>query len=201
MRQASWLSASCGGLVLKDFVFMQAPDNWQRSAAAEILRQQLRERDPPKLASNKRVSMSDDNTKQKRYDRQIRIWGAEGQQRLEKSRVALLNCSPTGSETLKNLVLGGIASFTIVDGEKVTPRDLGNNFLVLSSSVGSSRAQVVTELLKELNESVQGSYVEDTPAGLIENNPQFFNNFDLVIATQVRTTCAVSAHDAVLSNC
>jgi amyloid beta precursor protein binding protein 1 len=132
--------------------------------------------------------MSDDNTKQKRYDRQIRIWGAEGQQRLESSRVVLLNCTPTGSETLKNLVLGGISSFTIVDGERVTPKDLGNNFLVLSSSVGSSRAQVVTELLKELNESVQGSYVEDTPAGLIENNPQFFNNFDLVIATQVRTS-------------
>eukprot|EP00878_Enallax_costatus_P020102 GHUV01021234.1.p1 GENE.GHUV01021234.1~~GHUV01021234.1.p1 ORF type:complete len:521 (+),score=136.35 GHUV01021234.1:1712-3274(+) len=126
------------------------------------------------------------DSKAKRYDRQIRIWGTEGQQRLEASRIALLNCSPTGSETLKNLVLGGIASFTIVDGQKVEARDLGNNFLIDSSRMGRSRAQVVTDLLKEMNDSVSGSYVEDAPEDLLENHPQFLDNFDLVIATQMR---------------
>jgi amyloid beta precursor protein binding protein 1 len=126
-----------------------------------------------------------DANKSKRYDRQIRIWGAEGQQRLENSRIVLLNCSPTGSETLKNLVLGGIASFTIVDGQKVETRDLGNNFLVDQAGLGRSRAQVVTELLKEMNDSVSGSYVEDTPEALLENDPQFLEGYDLVIATQV----------------
>lgn len=91
--------------------------------------------------------------KAKRYDRQIRIWGAEGQARLESARVALLNCGPTGSEALKNLVLGGIGSFTIVDGAKVAPRDTGNNFLVDASRLGAPRAQVVTDLLKELNDT------------------------------------------------
>ena len=33
----------------------------------------------------------------KRYDRQIRIWGVSGQSRLERTKVLLLNCSPTGS--------------------------------------------------------------------------------------------------------
>jgi amyloid beta precursor protein binding protein 1 len=125
------------------------------------------------------------DSKSKRYDRQIRIWGAEGQQRLEHARIALLNCSPTGSETLKNLVLGGIASFTIVDGNKVQPRDLGNNFLVDAARLGHPRAQVVTDLLKEMNDTVSGSYVEDTPEELLENNPSFLEGFDLVIATQV----------------
>lgn len=124
--------------------------------------------------------------KSKRYDRQIRIWGAHGQQRLEACRVLLLNCGPTGSETLKNLVLGGIGSFTIVDGSKVSARDLGNNFFVHASNVGESRAQVVTGLLRELNDAVQGSYVEESPEVLIENNPSFFQDFDLIIATQVR---------------
>lgn len=58
------------------------------------------------------------DAKARRYDRQLRIWGAEGQRRLESCRVALLNCGPTGSEALKNLVLGGIGSFTVVDGAK-----------------------------------------------------------------------------------
>lgn len=123
--------------------------------------------------------------KSKRYDRQIRIWGAHGQARLEACRVCMLNCGPTGSETLKNLVLGGIGSFTIVDGSKVSSRDLGNNFFVHASNVGESRAQVVTGLLRELNEAVEGSYVEEAPEVLIENNPSYFQDFNLVIATQV----------------
>ena len=48
---------------------------------------------------------------------------------MEKSSVCLLNCGPTGSETLKNLVLGGIGSITVVDGSKVELGDLGNNFM------------------------------------------------------------------------
>mmetsp|Transcript_8982 Transcript_8982/g.19249 ORF Transcript_8982/g.19249 Transcript_8982/m.19249 type:complete len:537 (+) Transcript_8982:66-1676(+) len=128
------------------------------------------------------------NEKSKRYDRQIRIWGAHGQQRLETCKVALLNCSPTGSETLKNLVLGGIASFTIVDGVKVQANDLGNNFLVSANSLGEPRAKVVTELLQELNETVAGSYVEEEPEELINTNPNFFADFSLVIATQLRET-------------
>lgn len=132
--------------------------------------------------------------KAKRYDRQIRIWGTHGQQRLEFCSICLLKCGPTGSETLKNLVLGGIASFTIVDGEKVQARDLGNNFLVSASSLNEPRAKVVTELLQELNESVSGSYVEEVPEVLIVDNPQFFNSFDLVIATQVpRNLASASA--------
>lgn len=64
------------------------------------------------------------SSKAKRYDRQLRIWGMDGQQRLESCKVCLLNCGPTGAEALKNLVLGGIASFTIVDEAKVRNDDL-----------------------------------------------------------------------------
>lgn len=58
-----------------------------------------------------------------------RIWGEQGQEALEKASVCLLNCGPTGSETLKNLVLGGIGSIAVIDGSKVELGDLGNNFM------------------------------------------------------------------------
>lgn len=58
-----------------------------------------------------------------------RIWGEQGQAALEKASICLLNCGPTGSDTLKNLVLGGIGSITVVDGSKVEESDLGNNFM------------------------------------------------------------------------
>lgn len=125
------------------------------------------------------------NANDKRYDRQLRIWGAHGQAALESARVCLLNAGPTGSEALKNLVLGGIASFTIVDGSKVQDRDLGNNFFLETASLGLPRAQCVAGLLKELNESVSASFAEEVPAHLIVANPDFFKAFDVVIATQM----------------
>lgn len=129
--------------------------------------------------------------RQRRYDRGIRVWGAHGQEAVEKARICLLNAGPTGSEALKNLVLGGIHSFTIVDGAKVEPTDLGNNYLITATALGGSRAQCVTECLKELNETVTGSYVEESVDQLIGNNPDFFSNFDLVIATQLPEGSAV----------
>ena len=63
--------------------------------------------------------------------------------------------------------------------------DLGNNFLLEESCLGASRARGVTELLKELNDSVSGSFVEDSAEELLESNPSFFQNFQLVVATQV----------------
>lgn len=125
-----------------------------------------------------------EEAKRKRYDRQIRIWGAHGQDALESARLCLLNAGPTGSETLKNLVLGGIASFTIVDGAKVQESDLGNNFFLEQESIGQPRAQCVTALLKELNESVEGVFRDESPEELIATDPGFFQNFNLVIATQ-----------------
>jgi hypothetical protein len=205
--------------------------------------------------------------KQRRYDRGIRVWGAHGQEALERARVCLLTAGPTGAEALKNLVLGGIHSFTIVDGERVAPSDLGNNYLVTAAALGGSRAQCVTgargrqlasggslrdgcarddedrsgepppappspppgrqaaaappppaanlkrprdaahqrlpcplshldpalaECLKELNETVGASYVDEDPAALIAATPAFFAAFDLVLGTQLRHADAVA---------
>lgn len=123
-------------------------------------------------------------SKQK-YDRQLRIWGEHGQARLEAAKVCLLKCGPTGSEALKNLVLGGIGSFTVVDGSKVEASDLGNNYLVDYEGLGQSKAKCVSALLQELNDSVAAKFAEESPEQLIESQPAFFSAFTLVIATQM----------------
>ncbi|KAJ7522995.1 hypothetical protein O6H91_18G033900 [Diphasiastrum complanatum] len=120
-----------------------------------------------------------------KYDRQLRIWGDHGQAALEHASVCLLNCGPTGSEALKNLVLGGIGSFTIVDPSRVEAADLGNNFLVSWENLGQSKARSVCALLQELNESVGAKFVEESPEALLDSNPSFFASFTLVIATQM----------------
>lgn len=120
-----------------------------------------------------------------KYDRQLRIWGEQGQTALEKASVCLLNCGPTGSETLKNLVLGGVGSITVIDGSKVELGDLGNNFLVDESSVGQSKAKCVCQFLQELNDAVKAKFIEEHPEALIQTNPSFFSQFTLVVATQL----------------
>ncbi|KAI3806780.1 hypothetical protein L1987_22695 [Smallanthus sonchifolius] len=120
-----------------------------------------------------------------KYDRQLRIWGEQGQAALEKASICLLNCGPTGSETLKNLVLGGIGSITVVDGSKVENGDLGNNFMVNESSLGQPKAKCVCAFLQELNDAVKAKFIEEHPVTLIETNPSFFSQFTLVVATQL----------------
>ncbi|CAA2975460.1 NEDD8-activating enzyme E1 regulatory subunit AXR1-like isoform X2 [Olea europaea subsp. europaea] len=120
-----------------------------------------------------------------KYDRQLRIWGEQGQTALEKSSICLLNCGPTGSETLKNLVLGGVGSVTVVDGSKLELGDLGNNFMVDESSVGQSKAKTVCAFLQELNDAVKAKFIEEHPEELIESTPSFFSQFTLVVATQL----------------
>ncbi|XP_059164934.1 NEDD8-activating enzyme E1 regulatory subunit-like isoform X2 [Physella acuta] len=123
--------------------------------------------------------------KNNKYDRQLRLWGDHGQASLETSRVCLINASATGTEIMKNLVLPGIGSFTIVDGNKVQGEDVGNNFFLTVDSIGKSRAQTATELLSELNEDVSGDFLEENVDDLIEKNPSFFSSFTAVIATQL----------------
>ncbi|XVF03075.1 hypothetical protein REPUB_Repub04eG0229300 [Reevesia pubescens] len=114
------------------------------------------------------------------------IWGEQGQAALEKASICLLNCGPTGSETLKNLVLGGVGSITIVDGSKVELGDLGNNFMVDESSLGQSKAKCVCSFLQELNDAVKAKFIEEYPQALIDTNPSFFSQFTLVVATQLK---------------
>ncbi|CAN8102803.1 unnamed protein product [Discula destructiva] len=98
--------------------------------------------------------------KEKKYDRQLRLWAANGQAALESANILLFNTGSgtVGVETLKNLVLPGIGQFTIVDDATVNEADLGVNFFLDEDSLGKSRAQSCTELLLELNPEVQGNW-------------------------------------------
>ncbi|KAI9745617.1 MAG: hypothetical protein M1818_001151 [Claussenomyces sp. TS43310] len=98
--------------------------------------------------------------KEKKYDRQLRLWAANGQQALEDAHILLLNSGSgtVGIETLKNLVLPGIGKFTIADDAVVTEADLGVNFFLDEGSLGKQRSQCCAELLQELNPDVEGDW-------------------------------------------
>lgn len=109
-----------------------------------------------------------------KYDRQLRLWGSNGQKKLAESTVVLVNATAAGTETLKNLVLPGIGHFHIIDDAQVgVGNDDGecepfSNFFVFNSPdkdlqgqerpLSRSRASIATQHLAELNPDVKGSY-------------------------------------------
>lgn len=86
----------------------------------------------------------------------MRLWGHHGQKVLAHAHVILLGTASSGTETLKNLILPGIGKFTIVDDAMVTLRDCGNNFFVTHDDIGKPKAQVVCDLLAEMNPDCKG---------------------------------------------
>ena len=132
--------------------------------------------------------------KEKKYDRQLRLWAAAGQRALEESHVLLIigeesgpdavkgsNSSVAGVETLKNLVLPGIGSFTIADSATVTEEDLGINFFLESESLDKSRAEEMTRLLQELNPDVTGHSIKEPSLHWIPRN-ESLRPFNLIIS-------------------
>ena len=59
-----------------------------------------------------------------------------------------------GFESLKNLILPGVGTFTIVDEANVTESDLGVNFFLAETSLGRPRAEEGAKYLNELNPDV-----------------------------------------------
>ncbi|KAG6118013.1 hypothetical protein E4U14_007327 [Claviceps sp. LM454 group G7] len=112
------------------------------------------------MASNLIFNSSGPSEKERRYDRQLRLWAAAGQSALESANVLLVNSGggSMGIEALKNLVLPGIGSFTIADEAIVQDADLGVNFFLNEACLGKSRALCCRDNLVELNPAVAGDW-------------------------------------------
>lgn len=120
--------------------------------------------------------------KQKKYDRQLRLWAASGQQALEEARVLLINSGPgvVGLETLKNLVLPGIGNFTILDSAIVQEADLGVNFFLEDGNICGLRAEHTCNYLKELNPDVEGHSITEPIESFI-TKPDALKPYTLIL--------------------
>ena len=95
--------------------------------------------------------MDIEQQQQIRYDRQIRLWGDEGQSSIQQARICVFGSSALAAEILKNLVLAGIGSFDIIDDALVKPADLGQNFFLVESAIGKYRGECLVQLLMVKN--------------------------------------------------
>ncbi|KAF9257508.1 hypothetical protein L218DRAFT_935725 [Marasmius fiardii PR-910] len=88
---------------------------------------------------------------QGRYDRQIRLWGIEAQQRMRNATILVVGLKGTATETIKNIVLAGIGRLIIVDGDDVKEEDLGAGFFFREEDVGKKRVDAAKPRIESLN--------------------------------------------------
>lgn len=70
------------------------------------------------------------------YDRQIRLWGAQAQERIRSANILLISLKALGTEIAKNLTLAGISSLTIIDDDPVSEEDLGAQYFLREEDIG-----------------------------------------------------------------
>jgi ubiquitin-like 1-activating enzyme E1 A len=69
------------------------------------------------------------------YDRQLRLWGIEAQNRMRKANILLITIKALGNEIAKNLVLAGVGVLTVLDCGNVTEQDVASEFFVTAEDI------------------------------------------------------------------
>lgn len=116
------------------------------------------------------------------YDRQIRLWGLEGQGRLSNARVFVAGLSAASIEAVKNLVLAGVGMLLLQSSELVTEESLGYNFFVSAADVGENVAEASKRGAQRLNPRVAVK-ADSTPIANVSDDT--FDNFNVLIVSQL----------------
>eukprot|EP01114_Cavostelium_apophysatum_P024210 TRINITY_DN9414_c0_g1_i1.p1 TRINITY_DN9414_c0_g1~~TRINITY_DN9414_c0_g1_i1.p1 ORF type:complete len:320 (-),score=73.48 TRINITY_DN9414_c0_g1_i1:22-981(-) len=116
----------------------------------------------------------------KLYDRQIRLWGLDAQRRMRDAKVLLIGIKGLNSEVCKNIVLAGVNSVTILDGEQVSELDLGAQIFLEGGDVGKNRADASVRNISILNPLVK---INIDQHDVTKKEDSFFAQFNVVCAT------------------
>ncbi|KAJ5953480.1 hypothetical protein N7454_000376 [Penicillium verhagenii] len=123
------------------------------------------------------------------YDRQIRLWGMQAQEKIRSANILLITVKALANEVAKNLVLAGIGSLTIIDHEPVTEDDLEGQFFLEEVyrdeniiKEGKKRADIAGPQIKRMNPRVKLTIDTDD---VRTKQPDFFAQFDITIATEL----------------
>ena len=101
------------------------------------------------------------------YDRQIRLWGIEAQNRMRNSS-AVVGFTGLHCELIKNIVLAGVG-VTIYDSKHVTMADLSSNFFFTSDDIDTSRIDAGVPRVKEYNDFVKVEGIKNDSIHITED--------------------------------
>lgn len=125
-----------------------------------------------------------------RYDRQVRLWGAESQQKMMNSRVLYIHVTGVTAEIMKNLALAGIKA-TICDTRSATdmPPHLFTPPHPAKRAKYASVAHAVQPLVEEMNPLLGGCPILEKEVA--ELTQEDLEPFSVIVASQIPLEQAV----------
>jgi ubiquitin-like 1-activating enzyme E1 A len=109
------------------------------------------------------------------YDRQIRLWGMDAQTRMRSTHVLVVGLNGLSNEVVKNLVLAGIGSLTILCDSMVG--EVGCQFFTRAEDTGYKLDHAVPRI-RALNPTVK--VIADTRSWK-EIDSDYFKQFQIVL--------------------
>jgi len=96
-----------------------------------------------------------------RYERQVRLFGSDGQRRLKRATALVVGAGGLGSSVSVYLAVAGIGRLIIVDGDVVEESNLNRQILHWIKDIGRPKAVSAAETIRGLNPEVEVEAVAD----------------------------------------
>ena len=98
----------------------------------------------------------------KRYERQISIFGAEGQAKLKEAKVFIAGAGGLGSSISIYLAVAGVGKLRMVDNDIVALENLNRQILHWDNDIGKKKLESAAEKLKKMNPAVDVEFISAT---------------------------------------
>ncbi|KAI8978844.1 hypothetical protein BD414DRAFT_421743 [Trametes punicea] len=130
------------------------------------------------------------------YDRQIRLWGLEAQQRMRNATILMVRLKGVATEAIKNIVLAGIGKLIVVDPDNVAEEDLGAGFFFRDEDVGRKRVDVAKPRIESLNPLVVVETVLEPSVLEDDGFDKLLDGVDMVCITDSDRNSLIRLNDA-----
>lgn len=114
------------------------------------------------------------------YSRQLYVLGHDAMRKMGATSVFISGMKGLGVEIAKNVVLAGMKSVTIHDGDKIEKKHLSSQFFFREGDIGKNCAEVASHRLAELN-----SYVKvEVKEGSVTRESVGAGGYQVVVLTE-----------------
>ena len=114
-----------------------------------------------------------------RYQRQLPLWGVEGQERLRRARILMAGVGGLGTIVAAYLVSAGVGFLRLVDHDRVEISNLNRQVLFQATDIGREKTAAASERLLSLNPSIR---IEGIPRMLDkETVEELTQDIDLIV--------------------
>lgn len=90
-----------------------------------------------------------------RYNSQVKIFGKEYQEKLNKSKIFLVGAGAIGCEHLKNFSMMGIGNIIVTDMDNIEKSNLNRQFLFRSHDIGNAKSIVAAREANRINPNIK----------------------------------------------